>query len=558
MSQNPLLSKFVSLYNRIEDMQANFNRSRLQEYTALCDKLNANAAKIIKGNHCPHHLEQDNDILVLVIDGKNYELQFNDIVMLLDDEEIQRLTNAQREKEKEKERKERREGQKMKNNNTAQDMNNPFSAMAQYLWAPFMSMAAAQGLNQIPIAEPKETSILEDLNAIQKKVILLEEKNKNSSELEDKISELSTELTSIKDQYSIISDEKGSLEEKLRIATEDSANYKQRMETAESDRAKLKNEVSSLNSKVAELRELSTPDSDELARLRDENASLKENLDATEKKMISLKKEVATLSDNSNVQELKDAVEKYKHLAFTDQQYGVKNANAYRDFIKNCEKDKVTVSVCGICNTRQINQLYGRSHGDTVIKIVADRLSEEFGVDNVYRVYGDQFYLFLINDNSTEIKRKLAAIQNSLLDDTISISFGVIDAVTCNDMAQAIKQAEGDMNGMKVKNGFKQIVSNRLNEMKKNEDKAKEGKKKSEPSPEPEVGAEAEVTEPESEESVEKIEDVEVLSSTTVQRMNEEEPIAEADVITSDSDDGLVIDDGDDDDDDDEALFDAV
>ena len=200
MSQNPLLSKFVSLYNRIEDMQANFNRSRLQEYTALCDKLNANAAKIIKGNHCPHHLEQDNDILVLVIDGKNYELQFNDIVMLLDDEEIQRLTNAQREKEKEKERKERREGQKMKNNNTAQDMNNPFSAMAQYLWAPFMSMAAAQGLNQIPIAEPKETSILEDLNAIQKKVILLEEKNKNSSELEDKISELNESIQSLDDE----------------------------------------------------------------------------------------------------------------------------------------------------------------------------------------------------------------------------------------------------------------------------------------------------------------------------------------------------------------------
>ncbi len=519
MDQNiQLLQNFVNLYTRIEDMGSNFNRDRLQEYTDLYDKMNKCAVEIVRADACPYYLN-GSDILVLEIDDKKYELKVDDVFSHMETAEFKAILAKQLERDKEEERRKRREENNQMNTNgfgaNQNAQQNPFDAMARYFMAPFMSMAGK--MPPIPIPEPRETTLSEDLATIQRKVIALEERSKIAAENAEKVGQLETEVADLKEKYTTLSKEKDEMEELWSSAVEENDKYKKQVKSFDDYKNSTRGEIKRLNEKVKELQDAAAnTNADEIKAVQDENEKLKASLAAAEDKLVGLTKENAALANKKSdettaekVNDLKEEIKKYKALAYSDQKYGVMNANAYHHFLETCEKDKVTVSVCGICNTKQINQLYGRAHGDRVIESVAKKLVELFGKENIYRIYGDQFFILTKNGDSSDIKRQLTALQSELFNDMVSVAFGVIDAVTCDSMEQAVKQAEGDMNSMKVKNGHKQIVSKELARMKEEMDATNT-----------EAPAE-DVAEDQSE--IDTAKEVEVLSETMIQDMGEPE-----------------------------------
>jgi len=188
------------------------------------------------------------------------------------------------------------------------------------------------------------------------------------------------------------------------------------------------------------------------------------------------------------------------------------NANAYYDYIENSDKDGVVVAVCGISNTKQVNQLFGRKAGDNMIGFVAKTLVDKFGKENVYRVYGDQFIIFVRSKSLSQVKDTLSDVRDYLFTEDISVSYGSADAVACDSLQTAVKHAEGDMNSMKSKDSHKHVVSSNLKEQKADKVKSDNTEKYG-------------------------VDDVDVLSKTTVQRLGEPEVAADTESDDEDDDD---------------------
>lgn len=533
MDNNDMTMQFVELYKNIEDMDKNYIRSNLQKYTEDFNKLNEYAAELIRTRACDYQLI-DNDTFVLTIDMVHYYVQLDDVLNYLDLHELKNIMNEKHELEKEEERKKRKEN---KAENTAQDMSqqlsqfmNPFAAMASCFMNPFMGMNGGM---------PGASNMMPGMSDVK------------YMELSGRIDALRAELT---EQRSVIN-----------------ALYGQINKAGEP----LKTRTSYNKYEPGQIKQgVSKDSSDEVSRLHQKIELLTNSLEDAEKTIETMSNnQAAPISGDAaemaqKIQSLEKELSRTKNLAYTDNKYNVMNTNAYTNYLANCDKDILTIAVCGIANTRQINQLYGRQSGDNVIRMVAERLSEMYGKENVYRNYGDQFFLLLENANSPRVKEQLSKLQSELFNEKISISFGVVDAVTCNTIEMAVKQAEGEMNSMKVKNGSKQIVSKELSKIKDQTSKPvqKHNSEVSTPKPAPspapshapkehEIKDEPLFSDDKSEkpEAVERFgaDDIDVLTETQIQEMDEsivdmkdlenEQPGGDAIDFNDDSDENVEI-----------------
>ena len=92
-----------------------------------------------------------------------------------------------------------------------------------------------------------------------------------------------------------------------------------------------------------------------------------------------------------------------KELARRDELTGVKNKNAYKEFIstiqENIDKHKTCLNfaivVCDTNNLKQINDTLGHAAGDEYIQDSAQLLCDIFAHSPVFRVGGDEFVVFL-------------------------------------------------------------------------------------------------------------------------------------------------------------------
>ncbi len=414
-SNSSLVKRFTELYKKVESMDTHYIRSNLQTYTDACNKLNSLAANIIKDDLCEYVL--DNDTFTFTIDMVHYYINLDDVTEYLDIREIQRIMGKQREAEKEEERKKRREEHKQAHQQNNMNMQNPMfsqnpfaTAMASYFMAPFFGAGQESAFPQLPMNE-----LAENLDDLKDEI---SEQRKTTDTLVRKVTRL-TNMLENKSDFSVDIETPSDNE----------------------DIRRLQEQVTELSERLEDERNKNA----ELSKSKPERV-IPGSSEEMSKRIVDLEAELARARD----------------LAFLDNKYGVKNANAYLDFISNCDKDTITIAVCGIHNTKQINQVYGRSRGDNVIKLVAKKLSEMYGNDNVYRVYGDQFFLLLMDTDSSKIKDELGELQADLFKELISISYGVIDGVTCDSIELAVLQAEGEMNGMKIKNGGQKIIQSEL------------------------------------------------------------------------------------------------
>lgn len=164
-------------------------------------------------------------------------------------------------------------------------------------------------------------------------------------------------------------------------------------------------------------------------------------------------KDISTLIDSYNqmLEKLNKQLDINKELAYIDALTGIKNRKAYdekiEDLISLYERyDKTfSIAIFDADDFKQINDTYGHSFGDTVLKEIAKTLRMSIrSVDLVYRIGGEEFIVIFPNSTLEEskiavekIRKNIDAIINNKNEIKITLSTGLTE-VTKNDSKDSI------------------------------------------------------------------------------------------------------------------------
>lgn len=104
---------------------------------------------------------------------------------------------------------------------------------------------------------------------------------------------------------------------------------------------------------------------------------------------------------NEILEENRAAREKLSHEASHDALTGVFNRGAYELLMKSVDAEHIALLVVDVDNFKQVNDTFGHTMGDRVLKRVAEILQNSFrSVDIICRVGGDEFAVIMTRVNS--------------------------------------------------------------------------------------------------------------------------------------------------------------
>lgn len=112
---------------------------------------------------------------------------------------------------------------------------------------------------------------------------------------------------------------------------------------------------------------------------------------------------ISILSDITN-EEIKNINEYNK--VYKDYITGLKNRYQLESEFK-IDKKKMSIVIIDIANFKEINQLYGITKSDQVLKNIAKLLSDTFNYDNVYKLMSDEFLVILDYNDQRAVKKNL-------------------------------------------------------------------------------------------------------------------------------------------------------
>jgi len=136
------------------------------------------------------------------------------------------------------------------------------------------------------------------------------------------------------------------------------------------------------------------------------------------------------------------------------------------------EKLPVAVIVGDINGLKLMNDIFGHDYGDYMLKKISDILVENCRRGNVYRVGGDEFYIFLRNTEEVAVREVIESINDDCSREFkelnfIGISLGYSIARSEDDnMSQVIRKAESDMYYIKSMSS-ENIKNESINSLKK-------------------------------------------------------------------------------------------
>lgn len=117
---------------------------------------------------------------------------------------------------------------------------------------------------------------------------------------------------------------------------------------------------------------------------------------------------------------------KLRTVAESDLNTNLKNRNAYenhmQDFPLKCTNSLSCVFV-DVNGLHELNNLKGHAEGDKMLRVVADKLKAEFG-DDTFRVGGDEFVAFAMDESYDNMRRRIAAFELAVEMEGYSVAVG--------------------------------------------------------------------------------------------------------------------------------------
>lgn len=176
------------------------------------------------------------------------------------------------------------------------------------------------------------------------------------------------------------------------------------------------------------------------------------------------KDEIGTLAESfiETADRLKIQMNYINSLAYTDSLTGINNNTAYlrdvsalRHSIEKGTAD-FAVAVIDVNGLKHINDTLGHEKGNELIIAVADAISEVFGVENTYRIGGDEFAVLLKNTDAEECHRLEEKFTGTLKNYKCSvhvsaaIGMSVYDKNSDESYEDVFRQADEDMYNTKA------------------------------------------------------------------------------------------------------------
>ncbi|MBO4903000.1 MAG: GGDEF domain-containing protein [Lachnospiraceae bacterium] len=134
--------------------------------------------------------------------------------------------------------------------------------------------------------------------------------------------------------------------------------------------------------------------------------------------------------------------------SYCDEMTGVRNRRALDEFEAN-ERDVTKpfgFIMCDLNGLKMVNDTIGHAEGDNMIIDVATALSTVFGIQNVYRIGGDEFVIYDFADNESVFRNEVDELRKFISRKSRSVSIG---AVYCKepkaDISQIKAEAESQM-----------------------------------------------------------------------------------------------------------------
>lgn len=152
---------------------------------------------------------------------------------------------------------------------------------------------------------------------------------------------------------------------------------------------------------------------------------------------------VRALTDNVVVRR------KLKVIAETDLNTQIPNRNAYenhmQDYPLRCANTLSCVYV-DVNGLHELNNTKGHDAGDVMLKTVAQEMVKTFGIKDSYRIGGDEFVAFVVDEDPRMVRERMRALEANVEADGYSVAVG---CATCSaggiQMEALIKQAETRM-----------------------------------------------------------------------------------------------------------------
>lgn len=144
---------------------------------------------------------------------------------------------------------------------------------------------------------------------------------------------------------------------------------------------------------------------------------------------------------------------KWKYLSETDLMTGLNNRNLYERRLKSyadrCENNLSCVFV-DVNGLHEVDVELGYEAGDRMLKSVAGALREQFGTDDTYRIGGDEFVAFVIDEEDpAEVRKKVAEMNARVEREGFSVSVGVSsmrkEEIDMNKLTTTAEREMGDV-----------------------------------------------------------------------------------------------------------------
>ncbi|MGL5761358.1 MAG: EAL domain-containing protein, partial [Cetobacterium sp.] len=130
------------------------------------------------------------------------------------------------------------------------------------------------------------------------------------------------------------------------------------------------------------------------------------------------------------------------------------NRVEFLNYIADKKEIRGYAVVIDINNFKEINDKYGQSSGDDILRIVADKLKRIFKNQNLYRVSGDEFYIFskeeFLIERLEQLKNEIYSLKVNY---QLELSIGFYKNYN-KDLETSFKYAYMAMEEVKKKNNF--------------------------------------------------------------------------------------------------------